>query len=299
MLDKIMRNKKEIYLLLFIVLLFNLLIVSAENICQFASSANATSENKAGSLAIYAIGVPNSPKPGCTSWGGYGYSWSPSNWNIKANLTLNYEIPVNVTNFTIFGDYDMCWSKMWLKNSKTGKIKEIFKGNEKTCTLIKKFPDNFLADSIILETCGWSWSVTDAVQLCGKGNNEADNSTNSSKSKGKIYVVPYIGDIDGMVSEDWFFFFNKLIDFHENNIIPAGFSFYPGTMINDYEYKNAIIKMYLSNNVILVQKGFNGNETEARMDELSFEEQKQIIKNGQEHFKLKISEYGIDNAILP
>ena len=93
-----------------------------ESMCQFASSASASSENS-GSLAIYAIGAPDAPKVGtCSSWGswsGYGYSWSPANWNIKANLTLSYDTPVYVSNFTIIGDYDICWSMMWLKNSVT------------------------------------------------------------------------------------------------------------------------------------------------------------------------------------
>ena len=137
------------------------------DICQYANSASATSENS-GSLASYATGAPNAKYAGtCNQWSGYGYSWGPTNWNTKATLTLNYNIPVNASNFTIFGDYDICWNKMWLKNSETEEQVEVFNGIDNSCTSLKTLDGSFLADTIILETCGWGWSSTDAVQMCG------------------------------------------------------------------------------------------------------------------------------------
>ena len=72
-----------------------------------------------------------------------------------------------VKNFTIFGDYDICWNRMWLKNNATAEQKLAYAGPDNTCILTKKFNDNFLADTIILETCGWAWTSTDAVEMCG------------------------------------------------------------------------------------------------------------------------------------
>jgi hypothetical protein len=136
--------------------------------CQFASFVSATSEDNAGSLSIYAVGVPDTPTVGdCSAWSGYGYSWSPSNWDLKAQLTLEYDIPVHAMDFTIYGDYQMCWGKMWLKNSTTGEELEVFDGNDNNCISTHTLDGDFLADTIILETCGWSWSYTDAVELCG------------------------------------------------------------------------------------------------------------------------------------
>ncbi len=160
-------------------------VVSADKLCQFASTAYATSENPLGSLAQYALGAPDAKQNSqCTIWSGYGLSWSPSNWNVKANLTLKYSTPVYASNLTIFGDYDVCFSKILLKNSQTNQIKEISNTFENSCTINKNLDSTFLADSIILETCGWSWSSTDSVQLCGK-TSENQQSTNVEICKWK------------------------------------------------------------------------------------------------------------------
>jgi len=140
------------------------------SICQYARSASATSQTS-GSPAIYAVGPPDAPKVGqCSgweSWSGYGYSWTPANWNVKAALTLNYATPVYAGNLTIFGDYDMCWERILLANSATGAQQQVFSGYEESCISSLTMGSTFLADTIILETCGWSWSGTDAVLLCG------------------------------------------------------------------------------------------------------------------------------------
>ena len=135
------------------------------NVCQYASSANATSSS-AGSEPVYATGAPDADA-NCNAWSGLKKSWNTASWAVKASITLSYAQPVYAKNFTIFGDYDMCFSKMWLKNSATGQQIQVFSGFETTCKPTKKFSGDFLADTVILETCGWSWSSTDAVQLCG------------------------------------------------------------------------------------------------------------------------------------
>ena len=160
-----------------LLILISINSLSAVIICQYANSATATSENlnSSGSLAIHATGAPNSPDAQfvdqCTVWSGYGYSWSPRNWNIVANLTLKYNTPVKVTNLTIFGDYYMNWCKIKLKNSNTLQEFVVSDNYEDSCLLKKKLDGSFLADTVILETCGWDWSSTDAVQLCGETNN--------------------------------------------------------------------------------------------------------------------------------
>lgn len=155
--------KKVVILLL--IALFIIFEVSAAQICEYANSASATSKNS-GSEAIYATGAPNADRE-CSIWNGIQKSWNPVSWNVKANITLNYNQSVYASNFTIFGDYNICWSKMWLKNSATGQEKEIFNGNNYDCEYKMNLGENFLADTIILQTCGWAWSSTDAVKLCG------------------------------------------------------------------------------------------------------------------------------------
>ncbi len=286
------------YILLTISLIITFLAsVQAANLCQFASSATATSENSQGSLAQYATGAPNAPNPAqCSTWSGYGYTWSPSNWNVKGTLTLKYNTPVFASNLTIFGDYDICFNKITLKNSQTSQTKEIFNGFEESCTITKKTDSTFLADTIILETCGWSWSSTDAVQLCGNtGNNDIIPVIETP-----IYIAPYIGDIDGAKSSLWFPVYSQLANFFEQNKIKSSFSFFPGTMSSNSDYINSLRIMYNSPYIELVQKGNNGNATEQIMDQLSFETQKNIILNGQNNFKSwTAANLGINNPIMP
>ncbi|HZX44228.1 MAG TPA: polysaccharide deacetylase family protein [Candidatus Nanoarchaeia archaeon] len=145
-----------------------------DEICQFAYSAAATSQNNLGSLASFAEFEPDAPKKDCNVWSGYGYSWTPQNWNIKANLTLKYKIPVKAESVTIYGDYAVCWDRVWAKDSATGETQQIFTGPNNTCELTIPANISFAADTLILETCGWSWSATDAVKLCGFGAKEPD-----------------------------------------------------------------------------------------------------------------------------
>lgn len=154
-----------------------------KDICQFASSASATSEDFPGSVALYATGMPNALEQDCSIWSGSGYNWNPSNWNIIANLTLKYDALVYASNLSIYGDYDMCWNRIWLRNSKTNEEKLVMSGMNTSCFLMKNLQEDFIADQIILETCGISWSSTDAVKLCGKG---VQNTTPANLSLIKI-----------------------------------------------------------------------------------------------------------------
>ncbi len=166
----------KLRLLIFLSIFFSLSFISASEICQYATSASSTSENPLGSLASHATGPPNAPFAGqCTIWSGYGYSWSPNNWDVKANLTLKYAKPVYASNLTIMGDYDMCWRKISLRNSVTKVEKVVLNNFDSSCISIQQLQKDFLADSIILENCGWSWSSTDAVQICGEPESPQNN----------------------------------------------------------------------------------------------------------------------------
>ncbi|MDO8509072.1 MAG: hypothetical protein Q7S27_05310, partial [Nanoarchaeota archaeon] len=112
-----MKMRKISLVLLVSIFLIN--TVYALPLCQFASSASASSQNNQGSLAQYATGSPSINTIECSSWSGFGLSWTPSNWDVKGILTLTYPTPVYVSNLTIFGDYDICWSKISMKNSQT------------------------------------------------------------------------------------------------------------------------------------------------------------------------------------
>ena len=290
---------RYIFSIILIVILYSSL-VSAVQICQYASSASAASENSLGSLAQYAAGPPNAPNNfQCTDWSGYGYSWSPSNWNVKANLTLKYSTPVYASNLTIFGDYDICFSKILLKNSQTNQLKEISNTIQNSCTLTQKLDSTFLADTVILETCGYSWSSTDSVQLCGD-TTQLPPPPITPDITAPVYLIPYIGDIDGAVSSSWFQFYVQLASFFNQNKIEADFSFYPGTMNSHQSYKDALKIMYESPYIELVQKGNNGNQTEWEMDKLSLETQKSIISQGQSAFRSwMLNNLNIANVNLP
>ncbi len=284
-------------LLLFIITILAIAAVQAAQLCQFALSASSTSENSPISLAQYATGPPNAPNNlQCTDWSGSGFSWSPANWNLKGILTLKYQSAVYVSNLTIFGDYDICWEKILLKNSITNQTKEIFNGEEYSCTLTKNLDSTFLTDTIILETCGWAWSSTDAVQLCG----ETQSNAQTPKIEAPVYIIPYIGDIDGAVAPIWFKFYYELANFFDETQISSTFSFYPGTMSPHPDYIKSINLMYNSKYIELVQKGNNGNQTEWEMDKLPLEAQSLIISQGQNNFRLWMqNNLAISSPIMP
>jgi cysteine-rich repeat protein len=139
-------------------------------ICQYASFASATSEHNE-TRAINATGAPDAPKygecSGTNSLSDFRYTWGPSNWDVVTQLVLKYDTPVYPNSLTIFGDYEMCWESIWLENSMAAKRRRVFNGNDTSCISTHEVDVAFPVDTVILETCGWSWTMTDAVQLCG------------------------------------------------------------------------------------------------------------------------------------
>ncbi|RLJ00090.1 MAG: hypothetical protein DRP06_02480 [Candidatus Aenigmatarchaeota archaeon] len=100
----------------------------------------------------------------------------------------------------------------------------------------------------------------------------------------QIYVLLYIGNIDGTASPEWYPFYDKLTSYFENNKLPILFSFFPEGIRVDGEFANIFKRMYLAENIELSQKGFTMNETEKHLDKLSLEEQRHTIKYGRFYF---------------
>jgi len=127
-----------------------------------------------------------------------------------------------------------------------------------------------------------------------------DSQTLKSDIKEEIYIVPYLGDIDGDVSEDWFFFYEKILNFHEDNKIPVTLSFYPVSIRDNEEFNRIFAEMYKSEYIDLMQKGYKGDELEMRMETLSLKQQTEIIQAGQNHFKRSMQKIlNQDNIELP
>ena len=141
--------------------------------------------------------------------------------------------------------------------------------------------------------------IVDVGFILFSGSGESPNKDSILEDE-KIYIGLYVGDIDGHVSENWYLFYERLIEFYEEEKIPAGFSFYSATIEDDEEFNNLIKRMYESPYIELIQKGYRGDDAELNMENLSFEEQKQIIKDGQDHFREKMQEIlGKDDINLP
>ena len=112
-----------------------------------------------------------------------------------------------------------------------------------------------------------------------------------------IYVAPYMGNIDGDFSEEWYYFYDMITRFHDLNRIPSGFSIYPAS-IKEGKFGEIFRKMHNSPYIEFVQKGYSGSEEEQRLDKLSFERQKEIIKKGQDYFR-KMSEKITGDSSVP
>jgi len=69
-----------------------------------------------------------------------------------------------------------------------------------------------------------------------------------------VYVVPYIGDIDGGIDEGWYAFYDRVRRWHDDNAVPGSFSFYPETM-GDPRFNQILADMYTSENIELILKG--------------------------------------------
>ncbi|MEA3229581.1 MAG: hypothetical protein U9P44_01585, partial [archaeon] len=137
----------------------------AENVCQYATSATATSSNT-GSEPFYATGAPDA-NDNCSIWSGTARSWNAVNANTKANITLNYPEPIYIDNITIFADYYPCYSYVWILDEENWI--PVYIGELADCTVeLQNITPRYITQSIRIETCGYSWSSIDAVRMCGE-----------------------------------------------------------------------------------------------------------------------------------
>ena len=129
--------------------------------------------------------------------------------------------------------------------------------------------------------------VIDPGEFCDDGNTfnlDGCSSDCKRETDETIYVAPYMGNIDGDFSEDWYYFYDLLAEFHTINKIPSGFSIYPAS-IKEGKFGEIFRKMHDSPYIEFVQKGYSGSEEEQHLDKLSYERQREIIKKGQDYFR--------------
>ena len=159
----------------------------------------------------------------------------------------------------------------------------------------------FLVVSVAAQSA-CSNGVIDIAEECDDGNlvnNDGCSSLCMADIKREVYVALYIGDVDGGVSKDWFFFYDKLIDFFDTNEVKGAFSFFPGTLSEELAFKKTFLKMYKSRYVELIQKDNKGTEYEQTMDILPYDEQVKIIKDGQESLSSWLDKRGLKDVRLP
>ena len=98
-----------------------------------------------------------------------------------------------------------------------------------------------------------------------------------------VYIISYVGDIDG-VGEDWYYVYEKFADFYDEAGIKGSFSFYPGSMTTQNDFARVFIKMYKSEYIELVQRGFIGDDVEKNFDKLAYAEQRKVVEKGRAKF---------------
>ncbi|MHC4133093.1 MAG: LamG-like jellyroll fold domain-containing protein, partial [Planctomycetota bacterium] len=113
----------------------------------------------------------------------------------------------------------------------------------------------------------------------------------------EVYFVPYVGDIDGSIDTGWYPFYDRLIQWHDANSIPSGFSFYPETM-NNSQFNTIIGNMYDSNNIELILKGEDEFEG-TRLDYLTYSEVKEALTAWQNKFIYELEQLGYTDVQLP
>ena len=159
--------------------------------------------------------------------------------------------------------------------------------SERYYNLIDDDCDLLVDEDYVRTFCGNG--LLEAGEFCDDGNRENLDGCSmdcKAESNSSIYVVPYVGNIDGDFDEEWYYVYDMITDFHERNSINAGFSIYP-VSIKTGEFGRIFAKMYNSPYIEFIQKGYRGggNKREETIDTLSFEEQKEIIEAGQERFR--------------
>lgn len=145
----------------------------------------------------------------------------------------------------------------------------------------------------ILPYCG-DGKIDQGSEECDDGNKVSGDGCSSDckiEEHNHLYIILYVGNIDGNASPIWYPFFDRITQYYEHNQIPTCFSFFPATIKSDNEYFAEIFKrMYLASNIELVQKGFTMNETEEHIDELPLDQQRGIIKEGRYYYINKMKE---------
>jgi peroxiredoxin len=111
------------------------------------------------------------------------------------------------------------------------------------------------------------------------------------------YVVPYMGDIDGGINEEWYAFYDRVRRWHDDNAMPGSFSFYPDTM-DDPRFNKILGDMYTSENIELILKGEDTYQGR-RLDLMTYAEVKQALQAWQNMFVSGLEQVGYSNVELP
>lgn len=123
----------------------------------------------------------------------------------------------------------------------------------------------------------------------------ADEGTQAeAAAKLEAYVVPYVGDIDGGVDEGWFAFYERLLQWHEDNDMPGSFSFYPETM-NDARFDQILAEMHTNPNLELILKGEDTYRGK-RIDLMTYAEAKQALQAWQNMFVSGLERVGYSDV---
>ncbi len=113
----------------------------------------------------------------------------------------------------------------------------------------------------------------------------------------QVYLVPYVGDIDGSINSDWYFFYDKLREWHEQNQIPTGLSFYPSTMNNE-DFNKIIGRMYSSKNIELVLKT-EGEINGTNIDTWNYDRIRLLIDSLDNKYVSELENLGYTNVKKP
>lgn len=152
---------------------------------------------------------------------------------------------------------------------------------------------------ILLEANLISANITDQLYEGGFDLNISNETTTNGLDDEKIYIVPYIGDVDGNIDPRRYDVYYEIYEFHEENDIPLGISLYPATMHDNPGFLDVIVKMYYSDNIDLIQKGNSGDIRESNMADLSKSEQEEIILAGRERYTELLSDkLGTDEIFI-
>ncbi len=116
----------------------------------------------------------------------------------------------------------------------------------------------------------------------------------------KTIVVPYIGSLEGTMSEKWLEEVDShFIKFHLENEIPAVFSFYASDLDGNKKFDRILKELYLSNCFEILQKGTDKPENDPFLYKMPFETQKKGIEQGKKNLEGKLKRLLPDYDIAP